>query len=109
MNDIQKSKEQIQHDVKTHDVVLYMKGEKTLPQCGFSARVVDILLQLGVDFETRNVLTDDALRQAIKEFSDWPTLPQLYIRGEFVGGCDIITQLAQNGELQKMLADGVKP
>ncbi|MDX8431437.1 MAG: Grx4 family monothiol glutaredoxin [Candidatus Algichlamydia australiensis] len=90
-------------DVKDFPVILYMKGNKNLPMCGFSARVVDILKRSGVAFETRDVLQDDTLRQAIKEFSNWPTLPQLYIRGKFIGGCDIVEQLHQTGELQDLL------
>jgi monothiol glutaredoxin len=90
-------------DVAANDVIVYMKGNKTFPRCGFSARVVQILNTTGVDYATRDVLIDDNLRQAIKDYSDWPTLPQLYIRGEFVGGSDIVTELYQNGELQTML------
>lgn len=97
-------KSQIQEDISTNRVMLYMKGDKTFPMCGFSAQVVNILNTLGTDYETRNVLEDDDLRQSIKEFSEWPTIPQLYIDGEFVGGCDITTELFQSGELQKMLA-----
>lgn len=74
-----------------------------MPSCGFSARVVEILNRLGVTYETRNVLENDELRQSIKEFSDWPTIPQLYVKGEFIGGCDIVTELYQTGELEKML------
>lgn len=95
--------EQIKKEIQENDVVLYMKGSKLMPQCGFSSQVVSVLQGLEVDFLDRNVLEDDALRQGIKEFSDWPTIPQLYIRGEFVGGCDIVTQLAQSGELEKLL------
>lgn len=94
----------IENDIKRHKVVLYMKGTKLMPLCGFSARVVDILNEYEVSFETRNVLDDDELRSGIKEFSNWPTLPQLYIAGEFIGGCDIVTELHANGELEKMLA-----
>lgn len=93
----------IKKDIESNKVVLYMKGNKLMPQCGFSARVVDILTKLDTPFETRDVLQDDLLRQAIKEFSDWPTLPQLYINGEFIGGCDIVTELYQNGELKALL------
>lgn len=97
-------KEQIQTDISAHKIVLYMKGDRQSPQCGFSAQVVQILNQLTDSYETRNILLDDALRQGIKDFSDWPTIPQLYINGEFVGGCDIITELHQNNELQKILS-----
>lgn len=98
-------KDTIQKDIDTHQILLYMKGSKLMPSCGFSARVVEILNSLNVNFETRNVLEDDLLRQGIKEFSDWPTIPQLYVKGEFIGGCDIITELFQTGELQNMLKD----
>ncbi|MCH9614092.1 MAG: Glutaredoxin 4 [Chlamydiia bacterium] len=98
-------KDQIQKDIDTHSILLFMKGSKLMPSCGFSARVVEILNRLGVNFETRNVLENDVLRQAIKEFSDWPTIPQLYVKGEFIGGCDIITELFQTGELEKLLKE----
>jgi len=104
-NSVEEVFDTIKNDVSSNKVVLYMKGNKLMPQCGFSARVVDILIQLGVPFETRDVLQDDVLRQAIKEFSDWPTLPQLYIGGEFIGGCDIVTEMFQNGELKALLAE----
>lgn len=94
----------IDEEVKNNKVMLYMKGDKDFPMCGFSAQVVHILNTLGTEYETRNVLEDDDLRQSIKEYSDWPTIPQLYIDGEFVGGCDITIELYQNGELQNMLA-----
>jgi monothiol glutaredoxin len=94
----------IDEEVKNNRVMLYMKGDKDFPMCGFSAQVVHILNSLGAEYETRNVLENDDLRQSIKEYSDWPTIPQLYIEGEFVGGCDITIELYQNGELQKMLA-----
>jgi len=93
----------IQEDVKTHPVLLYMKGSAAMPGCGFSAAVADILRQLDVPFETRDVLLDQGLRDEIKEFSDWPTLPQLYVGGEFVGGCDIVREMHENGELKEAL------
>lgn len=93
----------IESEVKNHKVVLIMKGTKLMPQCGFSGQVVQILKNLGVDFVDHNVLQSDRLRQGIKEFSDWPTIPQLYINGEFIGGCDIVTELYESGELQEML------
>lgn len=93
------SKEQIIHDLETYPVVLYMKGDAKEPRCGFSARAVACLDALGVPFETRDVLLDDQLRSAIKEHGDWPTLPQLYIGGELIGGCDIICALFDSGEL----------
>ncbi|MCB1108330.1 MAG: Grx4 family monothiol glutaredoxin [Chlamydiia bacterium] len=95
--------EQIKADVEKHPIILYMKGSKLMPMCGFSAQVVEILFSLGVPFETRNVLEDDQLRSSIKEFSNWPTLPQLYIKGEFIGGCDVVTELFESGQLQKMV------
>ena len=94
---------QIKDDVSSNTVVLYMKGDKDFPMCGFSARAVQILNAVGVDYVTRNVLEDETLRQAIKDFSDWPTIPQLYVKGEFVGGSDIMMELYQSGELQGML------
>lgn len=96
-------KAQIAKDVQDNAVVLFMKGTKEFPQCGFSARVVQILNQHGANYVTRDVLADPVLRDAIKEFSDWPTLPQLYIKGEFVGGCDIVTEMAQKNELAPLL------
>ncbi len=97
--------EQISEDVAKNPIVLFMKGTKQAPQCGFSGQVVHILNELKVEFETRDILADPVLREAIKQFSDWPTLPQLYVNGEFVGGCDIITELYENGELQELVAD----
>jgi len=96
--------DEIASDLKNHRVILYMKGSKLMPMCGFSARVVDILNQLKTDFETRDVLQDEELRTSIKKHSNWPTLPQLYIDGEFIGGCDIVTELFQTGELNKILS-----
>ena len=95
---------EIEKDTKQNAVVLYMKGNKMMPQCGFSAQVVQILSEANVDFETRDILQDEVLRAAIKEYSDWPTLPQLYVNGEFIGGCDIITELHQSGELSDILS-----
>lgn len=86
-----------------NDVVLYMKGTAEMPQCGFSSVVVQLLTHLEVPFEIVNVLTDPNIRDAIKKFSNWPTIPQLYIKGEFVGGCDIVKEMYQNGELQDLL------
>jgi monothiol glutaredoxin len=94
---------EIKADITSNKVVLYMKGTKMAPQCGFSGQVNHILNLCGVDYITKNVLEDEYLRQGIKDFSDWPTIPQLYAHGEFVGGCDIITELYQAGELQKVL------
>ena len=101
--DLTKTKEDIQNDIEANKVLLFMKGTKMAPQCGFSAQVVHILNQSGVDYETRDVLQDEYLRQGIKEFSDWPTIPQLYVNKEFIGGCDIITELFQSGDLKNIL------
>ncbi len=97
--------ERIQSDITQNPVMLYMKGNAMFPQCGFSARVVQILTHLGVPFQTANVLEDPALREGVKEFSSWPTVPQLYVKGEFVGGCDIVTEMFQSGELETMLTE----
>ena len=97
--------ERIQSDITANPVMLYMKGNAMFPQCGFSARVVQILTHLGVPFQTANVLEDPALRDGVKEFSSWPTVPQLYVKGEFVGGCDIVTEMFQSGELETMLTE----
>lgn len=93
------AKTRIDDTVKADDVVLYMKGTKSMPQCGFSSRVAGVLNYMGVDYTDVNVLADDEIRQGIKEYSDWPTIPQLYVKGEFVGGCDIITEMTLSGEL----------
>ena len=96
---------QIQQTITANDVVLYMKGTKEMPQCGFSSRVSGVLTYMRVDFTDVNVLADDAIRQGIKDYSDWPTIPQLYVKGEFVGGCDIVTEMTLSGELDQMFAD----
>ena len=99
---------QIQETITANDVVLYMKGTKSMPQCGFSSRVAGVLNYMGVDYADVNVLADETLRQGIKDFSDWPTIPQLYVKGEFVGGCDIITEMTLSGELDQLFdANGV--
>jgi monothiol glutaredoxin len=95
----------IDSEVKGNDVVLFMKGTPGFPQCGFSGQVVQILDYLGVDYKGVNVLTSNELRQGIKEYSNWPTIPQLYVKGEFVGGCDIIREMFQAGELQTLLEE----
>ncbi len=95
---------QIAKLIADHKVVLFMKGSKSFPQCGFSSRVVELLKREGVPFETVNVLADPAIREGIKEFSNWPTIPQLYVGGKFIGGCDIVTELAASGDLAKELA-----
>lgn len=95
--------QEISEQVKNNPVVLYMKGSKHMPQCGFSAAVVQVLNAMNVSFKDINVLADPEIREGIKRFSDWPTVPQLYIRGEFVGGCDIVRDMYERGELQKLL------
>jgi len=90
----------IANEIKTNDVVLFMKGTPQFPQCGFSGQVVQILDYLGVPYKGINVLADGDIRQGIKNYSNWPTIPQLYIKGEFIGGCDIVREMFQNGELQ---------
>ncbi|MEL7165395.1 MAG: Grx4 family monothiol glutaredoxin [Pseudomonadota bacterium] len=99
------AKTQIEEMNKNNDVVLYMKGTKSMPQCGFSSRVAGVLNYMGVDYADVNVLADEGIRQGIKDFSDWPTIPQLYIKGEFVGGCDIITEMTLSGELDTMFEE----
>ena len=91
--------EQIKKTIDENNVVLYMKGNKSMPQCGFSAAVVGVLSHMGIKFNSVNVLEDPEIREGIKEFSDWPTIPQLYVKKEFVGGCDIIREMHENGEL----------
>ena len=95
----------IDNEVKANDVVLFMKGTPQFPMCGFSGQVVQILDYLGVPYKGLNVLDNDDLRQAIKSYSNWPTIPQLYVKGEFVGGCDIIREMFQAGELQQLFTD----
>jgi monothiol glutaredoxin len=101
--------ERIEREINKHDVVLFMKGTPVFPQCGFSSVVVQVLNHLGVEFKGIDVLSDPSLRQGIKAFSDWPTIPQLYVKGEFVGGCDIVREMFETGELVQFLAiRGVK-
>jgi monothiol glutaredoxin len=97
--------ERIESEIKETPVVLYMKGTPAFPQCGFSARVVQILSHVGVPFKGVNVLEDGELREGIKAYTNWPTIPQLYVKGEFVGGCDIIMEMFQAGELQQMMQE----
>ena len=97
--------DRIAQDVASSDVVLFMKGTPVFPQCGFSAAVVQILSDLGVKFKAVDVLKDADIRQGIKEYSNWPTIPQLYVKGEFVGGCDIIREMFESGELKTFLAE----
>jgi len=99
------AQETIQATVDGNDVVLFMKGNKTMPQCGFSSRVAGVLNYMGVDYADVNVLESDEMRQGIKDFSDWPTIPQLYVKGEFVGGCDIVTEMTLSGELDTMFEE----
>ena len=95
--------EHISRDIKKNHVILFMKGTKQMPLCGFSAKVVNLLKNLQIDFETRNVIEDEELRKGIKAYSNWPTLPQLYIGGTFIGGCDIVSELYESGELKELL------
>jgi monothiol glutaredoxin len=95
----------IQSEIDSSPVMLFMKGTPMFPQCGFSARVIQILKHTGVPFKTINVLEDPEIREGIKVFSNWPTIPQLYVKGEFIGGCDIITEMYQSGELETLMAE----
>ncbi|MEQ9487684.1 MAG: Grx4 family monothiol glutaredoxin [Alphaproteobacteria bacterium] len=95
--------EQIEGEVNNNDIVLFMKGTPVFPQCGFSAAVVQVLNHMGVKFKGVNVLEDDGIRNGIKEYSNWPTIPQLYVKGEFVGGCDIIREMFETGELIELM------
>ena len=97
----QSTKDKIQNIIDENDVLLFMKGTPVMPQCGFSAAVVGILSHMGIKYNSVNVLEDPEIREGIKEFSDWPTIPQLYVKKEFVGGCDIIREMHENGELTK--------
>lgn len=97
----------IQSLVDGNDVVLFMKGTKTFPQCGFSATVVEVLRRMNVDFKDVNVLEDPAIRQGIKEYANWPTIPQLYVKGKFVGGCDIVRDMYTNGELEPLVNEAL--
>ena len=102
------TQQQIDELVKSHPIVLFMKGNASFPMCGFSGRAIQILKACGVDpkaVQTVNVLEDDEIRQGIKDYSNWPTIPQLYVKGEFIGGCDIMREMYQSGELQELLKD----
>jgi len=99
------AEDQIKQTISGNDVVLFMKGNKTMPQCGFSSRVAGVLNFMGVEFSDVDVLADEGIRQGIKTYSDWPTIPQLYVKGEFVGGCDIITEMTLSGELDQLFDD----
>ena len=95
----------IKDTITSNDVVVFMKGTKSMPQCGFSSRVAGVLNFMGVEFADVNVLADEDIRQGIKDYSDWPTIPQLYVKGEFVGGCDIITEMTLSGELDTLFSE----
>jgi monothiol glutaredoxin len=95
----------IEDTINANNIVLFMKGTKQAPMCGFSARVAHILQLLGVEYKDINVLENQEIREGIKQFSDWPTIPQLYVKGEFIGGCDIVTEMHQSGELKNLLQD----
>lgn len=103
----QETMKKIQSQIDQNKVILYMKGTKEVPECGFSARVVQILNSYGVPFETVDVLADPEIRQGIKEFSNWPTIPQLYINGKFIGGCDICMEMDESGELEPLVKEAV--
>ena len=97
--------DRIRRDISDNDVVLYMKGSAVFPQCGFSAAVVQVLDSLGLNYKDIDVLSDPSLRQGIKDFANWPTIPQVYVKGEFVGGCDIIREMYSSGELQDLMKE----
>ena len=102
------AQDKIRDIVQSTDVVLFMKGTKSMPQCGFSSRVAGVLNYMGIDYTDVNVLADPEIRQGIKDYSDWPTIPQLYVKGEFVGGCDIVTEMTLSGELDQLFeANGI--
>jgi len=96
------AKTQIDETIKATDVVLFMKGTRDMPQCGFSSRIAGVLNYMGVEYSDVNVLADEGIRQGIKDYSDWPTIPQLYVKGEFIGGCDIVTEMTLSGELDTL-------
>lgn len=104
MTDIQKK---ISEDVKNNKILMYVKGSPAAPMCGFSKRVMDIFTELGVPFETRDVLSDPEVRDGVKQFTSWPTIPQIFINGEFIGGCDIINDLYEQGELATMVKKAI--
>lgn len=97
--------EQFKKDISSNDVVVYMKGSQKMPQCGFSAAVVAVFQNLGVPFHDVNVLADEGVRTHLKEFSDWPTFPQIFVKGELIGGCDIVREMYSSGELQQLLKE----
>jgi len=97
-------KQEIENDIKQNKIFLYMKGTPQEPQCGFSQQVVSVLSQLDAPFASKDVLADENIRQGVKEYANWPTIPQLYVNGEFVGGCDVVIEMAQSGDLGKLLS-----
>ena len=101
----QNTKDKIQNIINENDVLLFMKGTPVMPQCGFSAAVVGILSHMGIKYNSVNVLEDPEIREGIKEFSDWPTIPQLYVKGEFIGGCDIVKDMFEKGKLKQLLEE----
>ena len=103
MNNNDHVSQNIENEINSNDVMLFMKGTPVFPQCGFSARVVDILTKVGVKFATVNVLESDEMREGIKKYSNWPTIPQLYVKKEFIGGCDIVIEMFESGELLELL------
>ncbi len=103
MNNTDHVSQNIENEIKSNDVMLFMKGTPVFPQCGFSARVVDILTKVGVKFRSVNVLDSDEMREGIKQYSNWPTIPQLYVKNEFIGGCDIGSEMFESGELLELL------
>lgn len=102
------ARERIQNDIDSNKILIYMKGTPASPQCGFSAATIEVFNDLGVDYETRDVLQDPEVRQGIKEFSNWPTIPQVYLNGKFLGGCDIVTEMHASGELAPIIAEALK-
>ena len=103
MNNVDHVSQNIENEIKANDVVLFMKGTPIFPMCGFSAATVEVLNKIGVKFESVNVLDSDELREGIKKFSNWPTIPQLYVKEEFIGGCDIVREMFESGELLELL------
>ena len=103
MDNIDHVSQNIENEIKTNDVVLFMKGTPVFPMCGFSAATVEVLNKLGIKFESVNVLESDEMREGIKKFSNWPTIPQLYVKEEFIGGCDIVKEMFESGELLELL------
>ena len=104
MNNTNHVSQNIENEIKSNDVMLFMKGTPVFPQCGFSASTVGVLNHLGIKFSTVNVLENENIRQGIKEYANWPTIPQLYVKGEFVGGCDIIREMYESGELNELIS-----